>query len=269
MKILIWLACIFLYSAVITGLRMAGITLGGVPTAALAVLLVFLPAPLICNVIGRKKETRIAPSKPITEREKLCGTPFIQAGQTVPGMPKDPPLEKWYTCSKCGQLVREGEACDCITHQQAEPSKEPEAAVPTRKLSVVPLVLLCMVLVLAGAVAGAFLSHDKVYDEGWSKGYDAAERAVGTRYKREVAKLEAELEETQSSLQAARKDYYASLGDAAFLHMRIGIIVEDGTKRYHDHGSTCIDAYDNFWAHNIEYCESLGYYACPLCWKGN
>ena len=49
MKVLIWLACILVYSVLQTVLKGQGIILGGVPTVLLALVLVFLPAPAICK----------------------------------------------------------------------------------------------------------------------------------------------------------------------------------------------------------------------------
>ena len=60
MKIVIWLGCILVYSALQAALKMAGVVLGGLPTALLALLLVFLPAPLLCRAWSKRKERQPA-----------------------------------------------------------------------------------------------------------------------------------------------------------------------------------------------------------------
>ena len=95
MRVLIWLGCILVYSIIVTALRGAGIILGGIPTAVLALVVVFLPAPALCKLWSRRKEKKVA----------------------------EPP-EKWYTCQRCGQLVREGDECDCLEAEERQKAEE-------------------------------------------------------------------------------------------------------------------------------------------------
>ena len=95
MRVLIWLGCILVYSIIVTALRSAGIILGGIPTAVLALVVVFLPAPALCKLWSRRKEKRVAV-----------------------------PPEKWYTCQRCGQLVREGDECDCSEAEERQKAEE-------------------------------------------------------------------------------------------------------------------------------------------------
>lgn len=46
----------------------------------------------------------------------------------------------------------------------------------------------------------------------------------------------------------------------------IGYIV-DGSKYYHYYDCDVYTSADEYWAHNTEYCEYLGYKKCPLCWE--
>lgn len=105
MKVLIWLACILVYSALQVVIRSQGIVLGGVPTALLALLLVFIPAPALCKLWEKRKKL-------------------------PPAIPHDERKERWYTCQKCGQLVREGEDCDC---EQVAPAQEEQPDVAEKK----------------------------------------------------------------------------------------------------------------------------------------
>ena len=89
MKIVIWVLCILVCSVVSVLIREAGIVLGGIPTALLGLALVFGPAPLLCRAWDKRKAKKAAI-----------------------------PEEKWYTCQKCGQLVSEGEVCDCAEAEE-------------------------------------------------------------------------------------------------------------------------------------------------------
>lgn len=51
---------------------------------------------------------------------------------------------------------------------------------------------------------------------------------------------------------------------ANFLSSRIGMIVE-GSPYYHSYSCEVFQNADAFWAHNVEYCRSLGYTKCPQC----
>lgn len=52
MKVLIWLVCILVYSAAVSALNLAGVGLGGIPVVLLSILLIFLPAPALCRLLG-------------------------------------------------------------------------------------------------------------------------------------------------------------------------------------------------------------------------
>lgn len=121
MKVLIWLACILVYSALQVVIRSQGIALGGVPTVLLALLLVFIPAPALCKLWEKRKKL-------------------------PPAIPHDERKERWYTCQKCGQLVREGEDCDCepkavVEEQEEDKPKKRNIAVPILSAACVVLAI--------------------------------------------------------------------------------------------------------------------------------
>lgn len=60
MKILIWLGCVVVYSALVLALQYAGVTLGSIPVALLSFLFVFLPAPALCRAWDRRKANAAA-----------------------------------------------------------------------------------------------------------------------------------------------------------------------------------------------------------------
>ena len=78
----------------------------------------------------------------------------------------------------------------------------------------------------------------------------------------------ADVNATNSYLQQKAEDAIKTSSewlDAYFAIKRIGYIY-DGYKNYHQLGCSLIGKYEKYWAHNIEYCEYLGYDPCPNCW---
>lgn len=72
------------------------------------------------------------------------------------------------------------------------------------------------------------------------------------------AKFQRELNNVEERLDEVEPAYY-------FLHNRIGFIVS-GSSYYHDYDCPTFNSAPEFWAHNIEYCQYLGYSACQNCW---
>lgn len=95
MKILIWLGCIAIYSVVVTACRLGGVTFGALPTVLLLLVLVVLPAPALCRQLDKKRDKKEPEKKPWpAPGEKLCGTPFIKAGEKIPGAATPEPVRK-------------------------------------------------------------------------------------------------------------------------------------------------------------------------------
>lgn len=95
MKILIWLGCIAVYSVVVTACRLGGVTFGALPTVLLLLVLVVLPAPALCRQLDKKRDKKEPEKKPWPATgEKLCGTPFIKAGEKIPGAATPEPVKK-------------------------------------------------------------------------------------------------------------------------------------------------------------------------------
>lgn len=105
--------------------------------------------------------------------------------------------------------------------------------------------------------------------------------------KQEVSKLQSNIEELQSDNAALKNDQTAlkvrngdlqkeletkenvidlMLPAAYMTEKQIGFIV-NGSKYYHQFKCSVYQVEEEFWAHNIEYCEYLGYKKCPLCWS--
>lgn len=80
-------------------------------------------------------------------------------------------------------------------------------------------------------------------------------------YRTKVGDLNTEL----ARVKAQKEGLYDHLDAALFLYNNIGFIVS-GSSYYHNYECPVFQAASEYWAHNIEYCQSIGYGACPVCW---
>lgn len=203
----------------------------------------------------------------------------------TPAIPvKADPVERWYTCPKCGQLVREGEDCDCesAVSNVSEPVQNPSPAGNDRsskrgKLFLQISILSCALLFACSCGLGflAYKNHSAVVyltqvnmelSEKNSKLDDKIKdlNARLTERAHEAREATADSQEWEAKYHEAFDKYFA---DYMFLNRRIGFIVS-GSKYYHSFNCSIFQEADEYWAHNIEYCESLGYSKCPDCFKG-
>lgn len=190
----------------------------------------------------------------------------------VPAIPK----ERWYTCPKCGQLVPEGKPCDCeslspkpgeklcgtpfIQAGQTPPGVETEQPKPGKRSPVVPLCIAAALLVVCTCILGYRVSVLTAARD------DLAAENVELRSRVSALSTEkTQLQEKVNDLEARNEDLSGYLHDATFLYNNIGFIVE-GSNRYHNYDCPVFQGADEYWAHNIEYCEYLGYSKCGNCW---
>lgn len=190
----------------------------------------------------------------------------------VPAIPK----ERWYTCPKCGQLVPEGKPCDCeslspqpgeklcgtpfIQAGQTPPGVETEQPKPGKRSPVVPLCIAAALLVVCTCILGYRVSVlAAARDDLAAENADLHSR-VST-----LSTEKTQLQEKVNDLEARNEDLSGYLHDATFLYNNIGFIVE-GSNRYHNYDCPVFQGADEYWAHNIEYCEYLGYSKCGNCW---
>lgn len=86
--------------------------------------------------------------------------------------------------------------------------------------------------------------------------------------KKEIQELKnekTELENEINTLKTRNGDLADYLPDAIFLYNNIGFIVS-GSNRYHNYECPIFKNADEYWAHNVEYCEYLGHSKCKDCW---
>ena len=190
----------------------------------------------------------------------------------VPAIPK----ERWYTCPKCGQLVPEGKPCDCeslspqpgeklcgtpfIQAGQTPPGVETEQPKPGKRSPVVPLCIAAALLVVCTCILGYRASVLTAARDDL-----AAENAELRSRVSTLSTEKTQLQEKVNDLEARNEDLSGYLHDATFLYNNIGFIVE-GSNRYHNYDCPVFQGADEYWAHNIEYCEYLGYSKCGNCW---
>lgn len=190
----------------------------------------------------------------------------------VPAIPK----ERWYTCPKCGQLVPEGKPCDCeslspkpgeklcgtpfIQAGQTPPGVETEQPKPGKRSPVVPLCIAAALLVVCTCILGYRVSVLTAARDDL-----AAENAELRSRVSTLSTEKTQLQEKANGLEARNEDLSGYLHDAIFLYNNIGFIVE-GSNRYHNYDCPVFQGADEYWAHNIEYCEYLGYSKCGNCW---
>lgn len=190
----------------------------------------------------------------------------------VPAIPK----ERWYTCPKCGQLVPEGKPCDCeslspqpgkklcgtpfIQAGKTPPGVETEQPKPGKRPPVVPLCIAVALLVVCTCILGYRVSVLTAARDDL-----AAENAELRSRVSALSTEKTQLQEKVNDLEARNEDLSGYLHDATFLYNNIGFIVE-GSNRYHNYDCPVFQGADEYWAHNIEYCEYLGYSKCGNCW---
>lgn len=190
----------------------------------------------------------------------------------VPAIPK----ERWYTCPKCGQLVPEGKPCDCeslspqpgkklcgtpfIQAGRTPPGVETEQPKPGKRSPVVPLCIAAALLVVCTCILGYRVSVLTAARDDL-----AAENAELHSRVSTLSTEKTQLQEKVNDLEARNEDLSGYLHDATFLYNNIGFIVE-GSNRYHNYDCPVFQGADEYWAHNIEYCEYLGYSKCGNCW---
>lgn len=190
----------------------------------------------------------------------------------VPAIPK----ERWYTCPKCGQLVPEGKPCDCeslspqpgeklcgtpfIQAGQTPPGVETEQPKPGKRSPVVPLCIAAALLVVCTCILGYRVSVlTAARDDLEAENVELRSRVSA------LSTEKTQLQEKVNDLEARNEDLSGYLHDATFLYNNIGFIVE-GSNRYHNYDCPVFQGADEYWAHNIEYCEYLGYSKCGNCW---
>ena len=140
---------------------------------------------------------------------------------------------------------------DLVTSVPSVQSKEPD--MPKNrwyKVAIVSLSAVCAVLAIFVFLLG--YSGNSARAE-----YEQMEERI-EELTEENTSLSKQVSQMGERLDEVIEPYY-------FLQESIGFIV-DGSRRYHNYNCSIFQDADEYWAHNIEYCEYLGYSRCPDCW---
>lgn len=139
--------------------------------------------------------------------------------------------------------------------------------------SVVMLGALCVTLTIAAVVMGC--QWQKAVEQRDASSALVMEVMAKVDAKNDdIALLEKNNKRLQTRLEEQKEEYNDVLRQyvdiyryKAVLNERIGFIVS-GSKYYHTIDCEIYQNSSKYWAHNVEYCESLGYSECPTCIQG-
>ena len=133
-----------------------------------------------------------------------------------------------------------------------------------RKVIAAAAISLVLLIGISGAVYGIVqgISLQSADEEIESLKHDKSVlNGTITEKNQKIQQLQNELDDNN----ALMGDFFTYLDESAFLRNRIGFIV-NGSSYYHTYRCSTFQNSDEFWAHNTEYCEFLGYSPCPYCW---
>lgn len=196
-----------------------------------------------------------------------------------PGAFNDPP--EWTTSPDGEPAFHDQSARNYITPPEVEPEppSEPEITAESNPPAVIPekpdkkVTPRTLSIILAVALTLSLIGN--VW-QGVSWSNESSEAAEEIRvlnnkltqkeeaikeYRTKVGDLNTEI----ARIKAQKESLYDHLDAALFLYNNIGFIV-NGSSYYHNYECPVFQAASEYWAHNIEYCQSIGYGACPVCW---
>lgn len=113
-----------------------------------------------------KQDLNAEASKP--EQQAALPEPVeVESEQPEEQPKKEPEIQRWYTCPKCGQLVKDGEECDCEVVKLAleEDRKKKEKQKQQKRQALkksLPLYAVCAVLLVAVCVLGVYSYNLKI-----------------------------------------------------------------------------------------------------------
>lgn len=137
---------------------------------------------------------------------------------------------------------------------------------------------LCVILAIICVASLAGNSLQAYWNVSQQKTYQAEQTALKKELS-EQKKLVSDFQDVRSDLMSENnelkeknarilKSVNEIFPEYSFYVRTIGLIV-DGSKYYHSYYCETYKNSDEFWAHNIEYCEYLGYSPCPVCLGDN
>lgn len=150
-----------------------------------------------------------------------------------------------------------------------EPSREFSVLPPAPKRAKFSMPLLIALILLLVSIAGNIGQATVRSNESADSAEEIRVLNNKLQQKNEAITKYRERAEKAESLYSTLSEQHERLEnfsiDAAFLYDSIGFIVE-GSSYYHHYDCPVYQVADEYWAHNIEYCQYLGYSKCPYCW---
>lgn len=137
---------------------------------------------------------------------------------------------------------------------------------PRTRRGVIASIAISLVLLIGisgsayGIVQGISLQNAKEEIESLQHDKSVLKGRI-TEQSQEIQRLQRDMENYNDKM----NDFYTFVEESAFLRNSIGFIVE-GSPYYHSYRCSTFQNANEYWAHNIEYCQYLGYSQCPYCW---
>jgi hypothetical protein len=183
-----------------------------------------------------------------------------------------------HSCPACGLVSPyEARTCECgycfgeaPSPKPAKPSRWPKIVVPVLAVLLIASVSVSAISLYYQGQKDQLLSEANAQIETLQSDYDKEQQRVSILRSslKGSTKLNAELQTTVADLESRNEwleEWNSELLDQALLMDRhIGFIVS-GSKYYHNYDCSIFQDADEYWAHNIEYCQRLDYSACPEC----
>lgn len=169
--------------------------------------------------------------------------------------------------------MQKSEMGEFVVDSEAEEVIREESPKPKRRFTALSVVLLVACVLLAASTCFFYSQAGNNARRVEALEAENAELQDTLRTLREVYRSTQKRINKLAEEKAALSDQLATLGDNIgemiepyyFLQSNIGFIIE-GSNRYHNYNCSIFQNSDTYWAHNIEYCEYLGYSKCPECW---
>lgn len=232
---------------------------------------------LLVEHSSKRKQDK--PTFDVTESEKESPKPLSIKPEQQTALPEpvkvdpeqppeqpaeEPEIQRWYTCPKCGQLVKDGEECDCEAVKLAMEEER------KKKVAAVLLVAVCALGFYSYILKGQVDELSAKNNELSAKNAELTEKNKKLSLEskdrlQSIYELTTENNKLKEEYSNILDDYINDIELTHFYYNKIGLIV-NGSNRYHRFDCPIFQESDRFWAHNIEYCEDIGYSKCPDCW---
>ena len=188
--------------------------------------------------------------------------------ETLEHVPTEPAQEEYSTKEQSASFYESEKAAE-QQDQKFGPLDPPQKRKPVNKAFLLRALTIVLICCLGGlSVYGAYKTSQLTAQLNETSELQQEYDSLKTDYdflSSEYRNLLVEHATLESEYDVMDEEYLYAIERSGFLMNSIGFIV-NGSGYYHTYDCTEFQNADEFWAHNIEYCESLGYSKCPYCW---